>query len=139
MLGPLLFILFLNDLPNIFSIDLSVKLFIAIRTIVQCPECDKSYKDRRDLKRHLVDAYNMKFLPGTSLTRVIEGRELDEARSLLHHQQKNGGGEVRRREREPRESPCNFSAAQWDFSEILSVSSSMLHSCVLDFDETNLD
>ena len=53
----------------------------------------------------------MKFLPGTSLTRVMEGRELDEARSLLRCQQRNG--RVRRREQESREVACGNKLAAY--------------------------
>ena len=171
-----------------------------LRNRVPCSECDKSYKDRRRLKRHLKGAHNMRFIPGSSLTRVLEGRELDEARVQFQHQQRNGM--VRRRERktgeaapeskhvsspsygpirvitpllviepeeqEPREavrsagrvscsgtdlgpraslsmpaltpeSPRNFSAAQWDVNQMLSISLSELNACIYDLDDPGLE
>ena len=68
---------------------------------IQCPECAKSYADRRSLKRHLVGLHNMCFLPRTDLMRVMVGEELEEAKVLSRHRQCNG--KMRRRERGEKE------------------------------------
>ena len=65
---------------------------------VNCPECNKSYANRRDLKRYLIGAHNMCFIPGTGMTRVMTGVVLkDKAKALLRHQQRNR--RMRRQER----------------------------------------
>ena len=69
------------------------------RKHINCTECNKSYTDRRSLKRHLVGAHDMCFIPESEVLRVMTVIELTEAKVLLRN------GQMRQRKRDRPRSP----------------------------------
>ena len=76
---------------------------------LNCPDCNKTYADRKGLKQHLVSAHQMRYNFRFDNTRVISGTELNEELWKLRHQQQNG---VMRHHERNSEAPVSVTASR---------------------------